>query len=237
MNRKVFFDKIRASFDGGLTQSRVDGITAILDEAEKRKTPLNWLAYMFATVFHETAQTMQPVRETLADTDEKAIARLEKAWADGKLSWVKKPYWRKDANGKSWLGRGFVQITHEVNYEKFGIKNPDDAMHMGTALRILFDGMEKGMFTGKKLADYCGANPDYIEARRLINGKDRAKDIAGYAKMFEAALIASGYGSLANAPVIAQSPNVVPKIAESPKPFDLLNAILNIITALIGGRK
>jgi hypothetical protein len=45
------------------------------------------------------------------------------------------------------------------------------------------------MFTGKKLADYITKNRvDYVGARRIINGTDRAKLVAGYARAFRDAL-------------------------------------------------
>ena len=50
-----------------------------------------------------------------------------------------------------------------------------------------------GMFTGKKLSDYIkpGKAPDYVKARAIINGTDRAKLVAGYADAFREALIQS----------------------------------------------
>lgn len=206
MNRSDFFAAIRKSlFAGSISQSQVNGINAILNEAEARKTPMRHLAYMLATAYHETAQTMQPVRETLASSDDVAIKRLEKAWADGKLPWVKKPYWRKDADGKSWLGRGLVQITHKDNYITLGevvrvdlVADPDAAMSMPVAIKIMFEGMNKGLFTGKKLSDYLdGPLADYVGARSIINGTDKDKMIAGYANEFASALILAHYGTQA----------------------------------------
>jgi hypothetical protein len=46
--------------------------------------------------------------------------------------------------------------------------------------------MRAGAFTGKKLSDYISASKcDYTNARRIINGVDRADLIAGYAAKFE----------------------------------------------------
>ncbi len=42
---------------------------------------------------------------------------------------------------------------------------------------------------------------DYVGARRIINGTDKAKTIAGHAVVFETALKAAGYGARAVAPV------------------------------------
>lgn len=192
MDHGKFFAGVKASlFHNKLAQTQVDGMNAILAEWEaKGLTDERWLAYMLATAYHETAQTMQPVRETMASTDDKAIAILDKALRDGKLKQVKSPYWRKDANGRSWLGRGLVQLTHYDNYLKFGLdKDPARAMEMPIAVKIMFSGMRIGMFTGKKLSDYfSGDLCDWTGARKIINGTDKAALIAGYAKQFYAAI-------------------------------------------------
>ncbi|BCH54671.1 glycoside hydrolase family 19 protein [Agrobacterium vitis] len=198
MDRAKFFAAVRgALFGGALTQNQVNGITAILDAWQaSTMTDLRWLAYMLATAFHETAQTMQPVRETRAATDEQAIAILDRSWAKGVMPWVKSPYWRIGADGKSWLGRGYVQLTHKVNYIKLGgainvdlVANPILAMREDIALRVLFVGMGDGLFTGVKLADYFQGNKgDWVNARRIINGMESASVVAGYGQKFYAAL-------------------------------------------------
>lgn len=49
-------------------------------------------------------------------------------------------------------------ITGKDNYKKYGLSdNPDAALEMATAIRILFDGMINGKFTGKRLADFSAA--------------------------------------------------------------------------------
>lgn len=188
MNLTTFFAYARrAPFGGRLTQAQIDGMTAVLTEWDKRKLLDNrWLAYMLATAFHETGNRMQPVRETFASSDAQAISRLEKAWQSGQLKWVKTPYWRE-----GWFGRGLVQITHKANYDKFGISK-DDALNLAVSVRVLFDGMIKGTFTGHKLSDHFGqvAN-DPVGARSIVNGSDKAKLIAGYYKNFMDAIEAA----------------------------------------------
>lgn len=200
INRKFFFDEIRGKlFPDGLQQHQVEGIEAILDEWEKKYSGNDdrWLAYILATAFHESAHTMQPVRETLAGSDAQASARLENAWDAGKLSWVSKPYWRPDGDGHAWFGRGLVQITFKDNYKKLGAAignaklgtDPSEALKMDVAIDVMFIGMEKGLFTGKKLGDYFDKNEqDWVNARRIVNGLDRAEKIAGYARAFYAAI-------------------------------------------------
>lgn len=257
MNRSAFYASARQRASGifgtSLSQAQVNGVEAILDEAERRGTPLRHLAYILATAYHESAHTMQAVRETLAKTDDGAIRALEAAWKAGKLPWVKTPYWRKDAEGKSWFGRGLVQITHRANYAKLGLligvdltRDPSKALELARAVQILFVGMELGSFTGKSLFDYIvDGRADYEGARRVVNGTDKAALIAGYAKAFERALVAAGYKARLvasrEAPVHdTQAPLPVtddkqadpaPPIAQGPAPkgnwlIDLLKSLL-----------
>jgi len=199
INRDFFFDHVRESlFKGSLHQSQLDGLLAILDkwEAESSKDDDRWLAYMLATTHHETGRAMQPVRETFEATDDEAIKRLERAWAAGKLPWVTTPYWRRDADGKSWLGRGFVQLTHRANYKKVGsaisvdlMTDPDRAMEVDTALKVMCVGMRNGLFTSAKLSDFFNASKEnWVQARKIINGLESADLVAGYARTYYAAI-------------------------------------------------
>jgi hypothetical protein len=74
------------------------------------------------------------------------------------------------------------------------------------AVPIAFDGMTEGWFTGKALDDYIDEidEPDqkdlqeYVEARRIINGTDKALTIGKIALRFEDALRQAGYASPAS---------------------------------------
>ena len=49
--------------------------------------------------------------------------------------------------------------------------------------------MAEGLFTGKCLGDYVNASRcDPLSARRIVNGLDRASEIAGYFARFREAL-------------------------------------------------
>lgn len=164
VNTAYFFDRVRRSvFGGKLTSKQVEGINNILAyrAAKWPKMSDQELAYVLATITHETAFTMQPISEM------------------GSQAYLKaKPYY-------PWIGRGLVQITWRNNYLKFGISDPAKALEWPTALDITFRGMILGMFTGKKLADYITPTKyDYVGARRIINGTDRAKLVAHYARAF-----------------------------------------------------
>lgn len=190
MNLKTFFANIRPIFGGYMTESQVAGIETILEAWARHgdKNPRH-LAYILATAKHETAHTMQPVRETLASTDSKAKEILTKSWKAGKLPWVKRDYW-----SDGFFGRGFVQITHASNYEKAGRKlsldlvaDPSKALDPDVAGAILVRGMLEGWFTGKSLSDF----PDFLNMRRVVNGMDRAPEIAILADRFYSAIVAA----------------------------------------------
>lgn len=201
MDTTTFFAYARrAPFGGRLSQGQIDGMNFIFDQWAYFKIPdRRLLAYILASVFHETGGRMLPVRETFAKFDSAAIAALEKAWKAGRLGSVKTPYWRKDKNGKSWFGRGDIQITHERNYEKLGkrlgidlVGNPSMALDPVVSAKIAIVGMLEGLFTGKKLVDYFSVTKDDpVGARSVVNGNDKAKLIAGYYKNFLDALDAA----------------------------------------------
>jgi putative chitinase len=75
---------------------------------------------------------------------------------------------------------------------------PDKALEPAIAAKIMRRGMEEGWFTGKKFSDYLpsvgrATSGQYSRARYIINGSDKAQQIAGHAKAFEDALVAGGW--------------------------------------------
>lgn len=191
MNRTVFFDAIRANpFGGSLGQSTVSGIEAILDAWDASGlTDLRWEAYILATALSEVGRNMQPVREGFKTTDAEARAYVKSKGYD----------YAEVINGQVYYGRGLVQLTWFDNYRKMGdildvdlTGNPDLALRPDIASLIMFEGMTRGTFTGKKLADYFNDEiTDWKNARKIVNGLDRADEIAAYGKAFYAALEAA----------------------------------------------
>jgi len=143
---------------------------AIFSECRKKGLTLNYqIAYVLATVEHETAKTFQPVREAF---------------------WLTEDWRRKNLKYYPYYGRGYVQITHDYNYQKYSnilgadlLRSPDLVMQPKNALFILIDGMAKGRFTGKRLGEYVnGSQTDFLRARRVVNGNDKAHHIANLAE-------------------------------------------------------
>jgi putative chitinase len=180
INRGFFFTHVRRMmFSNVLQQSQVDGMSAILDgwEAKYATDDDRWLAYALATTYHETDQHMQPIDE----------------YSKGRGM----PYGKVDpSTGQTYYGRGFVQLTWERNYETMSnllgvdfVHHPDLALELDNATNIMFLGMVKGFFTGKALSDYfCETKDDWISARKIINGLDKAQAIALYGHNFYSAI-------------------------------------------------
>lgn len=150
----------------------------ILDAASARVLPADQVAYVLATAYWETNRTMLPVEEAYY------LGRRADAF-------------RKRLRYYPWHGRGFVQLTWERNYLRAGqelgvdlISDPDRAMDPDIAASVLVIGMERGWFTGRKLSDYIKrGTTDYVGARRIINGTDKAAQIAAIADEYLDALL------------------------------------------------
>lgn len=173
INRDKFFENYKNEF-GSLEQKQVDSINAVIDsfEADPNFQYLAELAYVLATFYHE-AKFEYDIRE------------IGKGKGRG--------YGRPDKiTGQTYYGRGPCQLTHKYNYEKFSkilskdlVNEPDLALEKENAIKILMYGMFHGSFTGKALKDYIDEDSvDFLNARRIVNGKDKAKLIADYADKF-----------------------------------------------------
>lgn len=195
INRSFFVVNAKQTlFDGSIKTSQVSGLKIFLDYWETKHADKDdrWFAYILGTVHHETGRSFLPVRETFAKTDKDAIRILNKSFGSGKLTWVKKPYWDFDLDGKSWIGRGYCQITHKKNYQNVSklinydlLYDPNSALKPEIAVKVAVEGMIKGIFTGKSLADFfMGSKSDWKNARRIINGLERADLVASYAKKY-----------------------------------------------------
>lgn len=199
----AFFSQMRKSklFGATIDQGEVDGCNAILAACGDDGWPIADTAYGLATAYHETAATMQPIKEyggpayfhRMYDI---AGARPQKAKELGNLS---------PGDGAKYCGRGYVQLTGKTNYQKASavvgvdlVSNPDLAMKPSIAAKIMTHGMRKGWFTGRDLDDDLprqglASIEQFVRSRDIINGTDRAAKIANEAAAFQSALAAGGW--------------------------------------------
>lgn len=188
MNRAAFYDAIRGSLN--LTTENVVGFERLLDYIEKTRVAVNKAAYGLATAFWESAQTMRPVKEAY---------------------WLSEAWRRKNLRYYPWYGRGLIQTTWERNYIALAkllklpsdtfTKNPDLLLEWQHAIPALFVAMEAGLYTGKSFDDYIDDLDEsddedlreFIAARRIVNGTDKATQIGKLALALEHGLRKAGY--------------------------------------------
>ena len=133
------------------------------------------LVYILATAWHESK--LRPVRERRAGSSQTWLRQLQdRYWPSG------------------YYGRGFVQLTWKSNYQKMSnflgidlVGSPDLALEPRYAADILVYGMMNGEFTSRALGRYINlVQTDYYNARRAVNGTDRADLIRDYAVLLQA---------------------------------------------------
>lgn len=131
------------------------------------------IAYIVATAQHET--------------DNFATSREY----DGPNQAIRNGY----GGGENYYGRGYVQVTHDRNYDRMATTlgdprisaNPDIvAQESALGAQTTVVGMARGLYTGVGLDRYINPqNADYTAARAIVNGTDRADHIAGLARTWE----------------------------------------------------
>ncbi len=171
-------DALRTEVTGSLNENSTkdDVISAIKSECKAQGIGLNsQIAYVLATTEWESAQTFKPVIEAF---------------------WLSEEWRRNNLRYYPYYGRGYVQITWDFNYKKFSnilgidlINNPDLALNPNISLFILVHGFKTGAFTGRKITDFVTPQSvDFFNARRCINGLDKASQISALANKYLARL-------------------------------------------------
>ena len=177
-----FFDTVRGLF-GRLTSEQVAAMERIIQYLMTHGVTRVQAAYILATIKHETANWMVPIREGARRygrnyTDAQSRQAIAVAVAKGL---IRTNYALPDPRtGHAYYGRGLVQITWPENYIKLGeaigadlFNNPDLALEWEQALAITVVGMKNGLFTGKSLSVLDEDSPNYVLGRAIINGDTR----------------------------------------------------------------
>jgi len=189
INRKETYSKINVNF-GKLSQSQVIGFEAIFDMWDFLKLKdSRWLAYILATIWHETAKTMQPIEEFGKGKGKKYGKRM---WYSGKFY--------TDIS-HIFFGRGHTQNTWRDIYLKLTkanknnwdfVNHPELLLQMKPSIWATFHAMTIGLYTGVSLSQFFNDKKnDPIGARKTINGNDKAILIKGYYDKFLKSIIKS----------------------------------------------
>lgn len=191
---KRVFEHLNPFFVASVTQKT--GIENILNHTTHLTIPQR--AYLLATTYHETAFTMQPIMErgNGDGPDPDPWDDYLQKYDTGRLAKALGNTPEADGDGVRYAGRGYVQITGLYNYKRASkelgidlVKNPELALHPDVAVKLLVTGCMDGWYTGRKLSSYINDHKkDYYNARRVVNGLNRASEIAAYAEKFEKAL-------------------------------------------------
>lgn len=194
---RKFFDHARNGILAPtLSEDEVSGCIAILEAMQG--LPKAWVAYALATSFHETAHSLQPIKEFGGNNY--FFRRYDIQGQNPRLA--RQLGNTQAGDGVKFAGRGYVQLTGRTNYQKAATKlgvdlvnDPDLAMSKDIAALILRHGMREGWFTTKRFDTYLPAAGlatavQFQAARRIINGTDKQALIANYAVEFQKALVA-----------------------------------------------
>lgn len=213
INRKTLFAEMKGVV-GPWTAEKIAGVDALLDACDAEGVTDNrHIAYILATPMIETGGSYEPITENLNyaeaalnskfghritpaqaalygrndkhPADQEAIGNIIYGGIWGKTNLGN----TQDGDGYRYRGRGLVQTTGRGLYTKFGFAdNPDVVTDVKASASIMVKGMRDGTFTGKKFSDFFGDANDWVGARRIVNGTDRANDIARYAQKIVKAL-------------------------------------------------
>lgn len=171
-------DRIVSTIENTTTRKfAINSIPLILKECQRYGvTDKGQISYVLATALHESRLGQWMVEFASGEQYE----------------------WRRDlgntqpGDGVKYKGRGFVQITGRKNYTDWAerlkldlVNQPQLATDPAIASKILVLGMREGTFTKHRLIDHInGSKQDFVNARRIINGLDRASHIADLATTF-----------------------------------------------------
>lgn len=191
IDREFFYAGWRLHF-GKLQQPLVDRVNYLLDKFDASTVfdTKAKISYALATIKRETAETYAPVKEGYWITKNRVQSLYNYYYKNNRAAL--KTIFPAGLAGTNYLGRGYVQATHNYNAQKLQnrtgkpyLSNPDLLLEPDNAFEAMEVGMNEGIYTGKKLSNYFtdGAY-DFYGARRIINGLDAAKEIADNAEIF-----------------------------------------------------
>lgn len=174
-----------------LNQNQQNGVNAIKEACIKYSiTDNRMVAYILATAYWETGQTMMPIEEYGKGVGHKYGQKIKQSG---------QPYVEPDF---IYYGRGYTQNTWFENYEMLSnqsyakqqgwdfLNHPELLLEVEPSLWATIHCMWHGLYTGVGLSKYFNdTTEDPINCRKVINGLDQADRIAGFYQDFKATIL------------------------------------------------
>lgn len=205
MDKKIFFDALRASHLLGPTiePSEVQGTEALLDACSAAGFGPGWTAYVLATAWLETNATMQPVKEAYWLSESARQAYLFRMYDKGGRRPAKARQLgnTEPGDGVRYGGWGYTQNTGRGNAIKLTaltgvdyVNHPELYGDIKTSAVASVVAMQNGLYTGKSLSMFLGKQAVgtyeiFVAMRTIVNGMDRAGNIAKAALSFQTFLL------------------------------------------------
>lgn len=187
LDKSKFFDEIRPIFPGSkLVDRQVARLEILLDRLTATAECLPAaIAYILATAHWETDH-FRAMTEYASGHDYEGRKDLGNTVA---------------GDGPRFRGRGFPMLTGRKNYVWGAlvsgvdiVSDPTKASDPAISAELIIAGMTEGNFTGKRLSQYVTPfGVDFVGARAIVNGSDKAREIADIASKYLLALLAAGY--------------------------------------------
>jgi predicted chitinase len=154
--------------------NRATSVAALIETGRARQLTTAQIAYVLATAEHES--------DSFSTLEEYASGDGYEGRNDLGNS--------QPGDGRRFKGRGYVQLTGRRNYASYAAITGFDLERFPIILMnwpalsvfVIVDGMLRGIYTGRRLDQFVNSGGhDFVNARRVINGLDRADKIAAQA--------------------------------------------------------
>ncbi len=198
---------VGAPGSSGFTQGQASNELAIIAECLRQGvSDVNQIAYILATAYHES--------DRFNTLEEYASGEAYEGRSDLGNT--------QPGDGVRFKGRGYVQLTGRINYQRYSdllgvdlIGNPEQlATNASMSAYVLVHGMANGTYTGVGLSDYIGGGrADFVGARAIVNGDVALNGgmIAGYADDYLSRLQSGDLASALTGATTAAPPPTTPE--------------------------
>lgn len=155
--------------------NRQVSVAAIIEAARAQGLTTPQIAYVLATADHESA----------------GFATLEEFASGDAYEGRSDLGNNRPGDGRRFKGRGYVQLTGRNNYTAYAKRSGIRLVNLPFVLMnwaslsvyVIVDGMMRGAYTGRRLDEFVNAGKqDFRNARKVVNGLDKADKIAAQAR-------------------------------------------------------